>query len=90
MCYLVEFVSFLVFLLIFCMVNKLLTMIAIHYAIRTATNQRLSSPRLFSSVMRLGVDDPRMSKIVIHNKVVYLSGLTDTTASDGEPQYSAR
>jgi enamine deaminase RidA (YjgF/YER057c/UK114 family) len=37
---------------------------------------------LASSIQRIGTSDPRMSKIVIHNGVVYLSGLTDTTASD--------
>ena len=35
-----------------------------------------------SKITRLGTTDPRMSKIVIHNGVVYLSGLTDTTCSD--------
>ncbi|KAG7363107.1 cytochrome C2 [Nitzschia inconspicua] len=35
-----------------------------------------------SKITRLGTTDPRMSKIVIHNGVVYLSGITDTTISD--------
>jgi enamine deaminase RidA (YjgF/YER057c/UK114 family) len=35
-----------------------------------------------SKITRLGTTDPRMSKIVIHNGVVYLSGLTDTTVTD--------
>ncbi|KAG7341934.1 cytochrome C2 [Nitzschia inconspicua] len=35
-----------------------------------------------SKITRLGTTDPRMSKIVIHNGVVYLSGITDTTVSD--------
>lgn len=35
-----------------------------------------------SSVTRIGVEDPRMSRIVIHNGTVYISGQTDTTASD--------
>jgi len=37
---------------------------------------------LASTVTRIGVDDPRMSRIVIHNGTVYLSGQTDTTAND--------
>jgi enamine deaminase RidA (YjgF/YER057c/UK114 family) len=37
---------------------------------------------LSSSIQRIGTEDPRMSKIVIHNDVVYLSGLTDTTSTD--------
>ena len=45
---------------------------------------RFSPSRLLSTVKRIGVDDPRMSKIVIHNKVIYLSGLTDTAADDGK------
>lgn len=35
-----------------------------------------------STVTRIGVDDPRMSRIVVHNGIVYISGQTDTTASD--------
>ena len=31
---------------------------------------------------RIGTEDPRMSKIVIHNGVVYISGQTDATATD--------
>jgi enamine deaminase RidA (YjgF/YER057c/UK114 family) len=38
------------------------------------------------SIQRIGTEDPRMSKIVIHNGVVYLSGLTDTTVSDATGQ----
>ena len=34
---------------------------------------------LSSHVTRIGVDDPRMSRIVIHNGTVYISGQTDTT-----------
>mmetsp|Transcript_21904 Transcript_21904/g.35251 ORF Transcript_21904/g.35251 Transcript_21904/m.35251 type:complete len:124 (+) Transcript_21904:94-465(+) len=35
-----------------------------------------------SPITRIGVSDPRMSRIVIHSGVVYLQGLTDTSASD--------
>eukprot|EP00581_Thalassiosira_minuscula_P019798 CAMPEP_0183734072 /NCGR_PEP_ID=MMETSP0737-20130205/42837_1 /TAXON_ID=385413 /ORGANISM="Thalassiosira miniscula, Strain CCMP1093" /LENGTH=118 /DNA_ID=CAMNT_0025967471 /DNA_START=103 /DNA_END=456 /DNA_ORIENTATION=+ len=31
---------------------------------------------------RIGTEDPRMSKIVVHNGVVYISGQTDATADD--------
>eukprot|EP00584_Thalassiosira_punctigera_P006370 CAMPEP_0172532862 /NCGR_PEP_ID=MMETSP1067-20121228/5761_1 /TAXON_ID=265564 ORGANISM="Thalassiosira punctigera, Strain Tpunct2005C2" /NCGR_SAMPLE_ID=MMETSP1067 /ASSEMBLY_ACC=CAM_ASM_000444 /LENGTH=117 /DNA_ID=CAMNT_0013317421 /DNA_START=232 /DNA_END=585 /DNA_ORIENTATION=+ len=31
---------------------------------------------------RIGTDDPRMSRIVVHNGVVYISGQTDATAAD--------
>lgn len=31
---------------------------------------------------RIGTEDPRMSKIVIHNGVVYISGQTDATATE--------
>ena len=34
------------------------------------------------TTLRLGTDDPRMSKIVVHNGVVYISGQTDATATD--------
>eukprot|EP00585_Thalassiosira_rotula_P011731 CAMPEP_0196150166 /NCGR_PEP_ID=MMETSP0910-20130528/31260_1 /TAXON_ID=49265 /ORGANISM="Thalassiosira rotula, Strain GSO102" /LENGTH=118 /DNA_ID=CAMNT_0041413237 /DNA_START=210 /DNA_END=566 /DNA_ORIENTATION=+ len=35
-----------------------------------------------TATTRIGTDDPRMSKIVVHNKVVYISGQTDATATD--------
>ena len=35
-------------------------------------------------IKRIGVEDPRMAKAVVHGGVVYLSGLTDTTVEDGE------
>ncbi|CAB9500075.1 Endoribonuclease L-PSP [Seminavis robusta] len=47
----------------------------------------LDSNRTMSKLIRrIGVDDPRMAKIVIHSGVVYLSGLTDTTAEDAAGQ----
>ena len=42
--------------------------------------------RSISSITRIGTDDPRMSRIVVHNDVVYISGLTDATAQDIEGQ----
>ena len=36
------------------------------------------------SITRIGTADPRMSNIVIHNSVVYISGQTDTTAEDSK------
>eukprot|EP01083_Nonionella_stella_P073599 199144_1 len=35
---------------------------------------------------RIGTDDPRMSRIVVHNRVVYISGQTDATANDIQGQ----
>lgn len=43
---------------------------------------RLAGSRAASTIARMGTDDPRMSRIVVHNDIVYLVGLTDTTASD--------
>ena len=37
--------------------------------------------RLSSSIKRIGTSDPRMSKVVVHNKVVYTSGPVDLTAT---------
>jgi enamine deaminase RidA (YjgF/YER057c/UK114 family) len=34
------------------------------------------------TVQRIGTDDPRMSKVVVHNGIVYMSGQTDTTSPD--------
>ena len=39
-----------------------------------------------TSIERIGVDDPRMSRIVKHGGVVYISGQTDATAADIEGQ----
>eukprot|EP00521_Asterionellopsis_glacialis_P000281 CAMPEP_0195252476 /NCGR_PEP_ID=MMETSP0706-20130129/3883_1 /TAXON_ID=33640 /ORGANISM="Asterionellopsis glacialis, Strain CCMP134" /LENGTH=143 /DNA_ID=CAMNT_0040304775 /DNA_START=92 /DNA_END=523 /DNA_ORIENTATION=+ len=50
-----------------------------------STVQKTSNQR-FSSITRMGVDDPRMSKIVVHNGTVYLSGLVDATLPDVEGQ----
>ena len=38
------------------------------------------------SIKRIGVDDPRMSRIVVNNGIVYISGQTDATADDIEGQ----
>ena len=38
--------------------------------------------RHLSSISRINTDDPRMSKAVVHNGVVYLSGLIDSTGAD--------
>jgi len=35
-----------------------------------------------TAITRLGTDDPRMSRVVVHGGVVYISGQTDTTADD--------
>jgi enamine deaminase RidA (YjgF/YER057c/UK114 family) len=48
--------------------------------LRVARNR--PSVRAFSNIARIGTDDPRMSKIVVHNYVVYISGQTDTSVED--------
>jgi enamine deaminase RidA (YjgF/YER057c/UK114 family) len=35
-----------------------------------------------ASITRINTDDPRMSKAVVHNGIVYLSGLIDASAAD--------
>jgi enamine deaminase RidA (YjgF/YER057c/UK114 family) len=35
-----------------------------------------------NKIVRLGTEDPRMSKIVIHQGTVYISGQTDTSSGD--------
>ena len=47
----------------------------------------LSSPRFFSSeITRVGVENPNMSQIVVHNGIVYISGQVDDTGSDVKTQ----
>jgi enamine deaminase RidA (YjgF/YER057c/UK114 family) len=38
---------------------------------------------LSSSIERIGTSDPRMSKVVVHNDVVYTSGLVDLQSGEG-------
>ena len=35
-----------------------------------------------STIQRIGTDDPRMSRAIVHNGIVYISGQTDSTADD--------
>ena len=42
--------------------------------------------RAIMTTTRIGTDDPRMSRIVVHNGVVYISGQTDATANDIQGQ----
>ena len=35
-----------------------------------------------SSIQRIGTDDPRMSRAIIHNGIVYISGQTDATSNN--------
>uniref|UniRef100_A0A7S4MZQ7 Uncharacterized protein n=1 Tax=Odontella aurita TaxID=265563 RepID=A0A7S4MZQ7_9STRA len=42
--------------------------------------------RSISSIVRIGTEDPRMSKIVVHDGTVYISGQTDATAEHIEGQ----
>ena len=39
-----------------------------------------------SSIQRIGTSDPRMSKVVVHNQVVYTSGLVDLKGVDIKEQ----
>lgn len=39
-----------------------------------------------ATVKRIGTDDPRMSKLVVHNGVVYMSGQTSTASDTIEGQ----
>ena len=58
--------------------NKLITTIA-------RTRIAPPHPNLLTRMVttrRVGTDDPRMSRIVIHNNIVYISGQTDGTTSD--------
>lgn len=57
--------------------NKLITTIA-------RTKIAPPPPNLLTRMVttRIGTDDPRMSRIVIHNNIVYISGQTDGTTSD--------
>uniref|UniRef100_A0A7S1BKH0 Uncharacterized protein n=1 Tax=Corethron hystrix TaxID=216773 RepID=A0A7S1BKH0_9STRA len=41
-----------------------------------------TAPPTNSNITRIGTDDPRMSKIVIHNDTLFISGQTDTTSGD--------
>mmetsp|Transcript_7783 Transcript_7783/g.11169 ORF Transcript_7783/g.11169 Transcript_7783/m.11169 type:complete len:144 (+) Transcript_7783:93-524(+) len=50
------------------------------------THVQKTSGHRFSSITRIGVEDPRMSKVVVHNGTVYLSGLVDATLPDVEGQ----
>mmetsp|Transcript_31064 Transcript_31064/g.74071 ORF Transcript_31064/g.74071 Transcript_31064/m.74071 type:complete len:157 (+) Transcript_31064:58-528(+) len=51
-------------------------------------NRRTPIVRFYSSqsstpaITRLLTDDPRMSKVVVHGGIVYISGQTDATAND--------
>jgi enamine deaminase RidA (YjgF/YER057c/UK114 family) len=42
-----------------------------------------------STITRLETDDPRMSQVVIHNGVLYMSGQVDHEATDVEGQTKA-
>ena len=47
------------------------------------TSTSLPAFRSFATaITRIHTDDPRMSKAVVHNGIVYLSGLIDATGSD--------
>jgi len=39
-----------------------------------------------STIQRIGADDPRMSRAIIHNGIVYISGQTDGTADNIKEQ----
>lgn len=37
-----------------------------------------------SGIKRIGTEDPRMAKVVVHGGIAYLSGLTDSSVEDGK------
>jgi len=45
-----------------------------------------STARQFSTIRRLGLDNPNMSQAVVHNGIVYVSGQVDATATDIQGQ----
>jgi enamine deaminase RidA (YjgF/YER057c/UK114 family) len=47
---------------------------------------RIRSRPASSTTKRIGVDDPRMSRIVVNNDVVYISGQTDATGENIKDQ----
>jgi enamine deaminase RidA (YjgF/YER057c/UK114 family) len=52
-------------------------------AITRSTSTALPAFRSFATaITRINTEDPRMSKAVVHNGIVYLSGLIDTTGTD--------
>mmetsp|Transcript_13134 Transcript_13134/g.18817 ORF Transcript_13134/g.18817 Transcript_13134/m.18817 type:complete len:195 (+) Transcript_13134:56-640(+) len=52
----------------------------------TTCQSKFQHRYLSSDIKRLGTDDPRMSQIVTHNGVVYISGQIDPTTDDIEGQ----
>ena len=55
-------------------------------ALRAGSSSQ-NSIRQFSSIKTLGLDNPNMSQLVVHNGVVYISGQVDaSSASDIEGQ----
>jgi enamine deaminase RidA (YjgF/YER057c/UK114 family) len=48
-----------------------------------------SFARRSSSIVRVGTDDPRMSKVVVHGGTVYLSGQTASDAGDTVEEQTA-
>ena len=55
-------------------------------ALSRSTTNSVSGRGMSSSIQRLGTSDPRMSKVVIHNQVVYTSGLVDLGRGSIEEQ----
>lgn len=45
--------------------------------------------RCLTGIVRIGTEDPRMSKIVVHNGVVYTSGQTAADAGDDAAKQTA-
>ena len=61
--------------------NKIITTIS-RTKILSSPPHILTKSRTMVTTQRIGTDDPRMSRIVIHNNIVYISGQTDGTTSD--------
>lgn len=56
------------------------------WAWSSASSSTRSMSLSSTGIQRLGTSDPRMSKVVVHNQVVYTSGLVDLGGSDVKEQ----
>lgn len=52
----------------------------------SSMTRSFSSTKGHSGIQRIGTSDPRMSKVVVHNQVVYTSGLVDLNGGDIKEQ----
>mmetsp|Transcript_8586 Transcript_8586/g.11279 ORF Transcript_8586/g.11279 Transcript_8586/m.11279 type:complete len:148 (+) Transcript_8586:59-502(+) len=64
------------------MLSSSINILRSHLTRNIITNSRIPQRCNIMTTTRIGTEDPRMSKIVVHNGVVYISGQTDATADD--------